>query len=514
MWRTSVASFKNYDSTVMYDLYDYTVFKRDVLQELKDECDKQGIKFCLYYSILDWSHSSQIAGNYYSTMSSMTARTNYITDMKAQLQELMTKYKPAVMWFDGDWCADAHPVTLSNWWNKDDGLNLYQYIVGIDSNVIVNERVKRGFGLGDFECPEQVIPSAPLTRQWETCQTMNTAWGFDSSKEKMYKPASALIKELVTTVSRDGNYLLNIGPKGDGTVTAGATSILNSFGNWMSIYSESIYGTTRSPFTSEPSWGFYTKKQGNLYIHIFKWPVSKIVKVHELTNTVEKICLLNDTNTILSYVDSSGYMKISLPASAPNSVNSVLVARVSGIPVQSTAHIKISRILISGGNIINGIGSTLQLMANLTPLNAENKSVRWSIPDAYKSMASVDSSGLVTALGAGRVTIYATADDGSDVSATIFVTINTTQSNIINPENNDNKILLYPNPVTGSSLYINQDTESVLDITITNISGQTIKYIKTNGRSLALDIASIPGGLYFLKAYNGSNTIVQKFVKL
>ena len=108
MWDTKVASFKDVTGALPYDLPGFTSFKtRDVLKELKDSCDSAGIKFCLYYSILDWSHSSQNKNsNYYSTMVSFDARTNYITDMKAQLKELVDTYHPAVLWFDGDWCGN------------------------------------------------------------------------------------------------------------------------------------------------------------------------------------------------------------------------------------------------------------------------------------------------------------------------------------------------------------------------------------------------------------------------
>lgn len=332
MWHTGVESFTDYTGLVPYNLYDYCGFTRDILQELKGECDLQGIKFCLYYSILDWSHSSQTAQNWFSVMSSQTARTDYINDMKQQLIELVDQYHPAVLWFDGDWCSNANPPTLSNWWNNEDAESLYDFLIEMDSTLIINERVKRGFRLGDFECPEQEIPSSPRSRQWETCQTMNYAWGYDEDNEGSYKPAGTLIHELVTVVSRDGNYLLNIGPKGDGSVTDGATSILNSFADWMSIYGKSIYGTTRSPFSAEPSWGKYTKKEGYLYAHIFNWPSDNRLEIPALLNTINRIYLLNDTLTSLSYEISGGNIHIDLPAANPNSINSVLVVDVIGLP--------------------------------------------------------------------------------------------------------------------------------------------------------------------------------------
>ena len=154
-------------------------------------------------------------------MASMTARANYIRDMKAQLRELLTRYDPALLWFDGDWFADRHPQTLTDWWNTDDGRDLYNFLIGIKPNLVVNERVKRNTGLGDYACPERTVPARPLPRPWETCQTMNGAWGYDSRKENQYKSVQSLLRELVKAVSRDGNYLLNIGPRGDGAVTSG-----------------------------------------------------------------------------------------------------------------------------------------------------------------------------------------------------------------------------------------------------------------------------------------------------
>jgi alpha-L-fucosidase len=205
-------------------------------------------------------------------MVSMTARSNYIESMKIQLTELITNYHPAVLWFDGDWCQDMATPNTNQWWIKTDATNLYNYVTGLKPDMIVNERVKRELGLGDFECPEQTVPPAPLSRFWETSATMNGVWGFNTNDENPYRSPSNILNELVRVVSRDGNYLLNIGPKRDGSMTAGSISILNALASWMSVCSESIHGTTRSPFVSEPSWGYYTKKPGKLYAHVFNWP--------------------------------------------------------------------------------------------------------------------------------------------------------------------------------------------------------------------------------------------------
>ena len=225
MWDTQVESFKDYTGQKIFSLQKYTPFGetgRDILMELKDTCEAEGIQFGLYYSIIDWNHSSQEFAPNFTKIASMKARESYIKDMKAQLQELVTKYDPAVFWFDGDWTYNKGKATLSNWWTKSDGKDLYNFMKKISPNIIVNERVCRGFNLGDFECPEQSVPVEALSRPWETCQTMNSAWGYDISREKSYRTTKSMVQELVTVASRDGNYLLNIGPKGDGTMTSGS----------------------------------------------------------------------------------------------------------------------------------------------------------------------------------------------------------------------------------------------------------------------------------------------------
>ena len=240
----------------------------------------------------------------------MTARANYISDMKAQLRELLTRYDPALLWFDGDWCADRHPQTLVDWWNTDDGRDLYNFLIGIKPNLVVNERVKRNTGLGDYACPERTVPARPLSRPWETCQTMNGAWGYDSRKEGQYRSAQSLLRELVKAVSRDGNYLLNIGPRGDGTVSSGAVNALTGMGTWMSIYSDSIYGTTGSPFASELSWGCYTRKSGKLFAHVLTWPANRPLTIPPLSNTIRRVYLLNNPATSLNYTNGAAASRL------------------------------------------------------------------------------------------------------------------------------------------------------------------------------------------------------------
>ncbi|MCR5202931.1 MAG: alpha-L-fucosidase, partial [Lachnospiraceae bacterium] len=337
MWDTGVESFKDYTGETMYSLQQYTDFGntgRDIIQELKDQCDAQGIKFGLYYSIIDWNHSSQKIDGYFTKIKSWDAKTAYINDMKAQLNELVRNYNPSILWFDGDWTNTTEATSLNWWWDKSDGQDLYDYCKSLNPNVIVNERVCRGFGLGDFECPEDEIPEIDALPDglWETCRTMNGAWGYsvsDSGKEKSYTKIKNLVREYVNAVSRGGNYLLNIGPKGDGSVPEKQLEYLNEFGDWMKVYSDSIYGTTANPFVEEPLWGTYTAKENKLFAHVFYWPSTSegetlTVSIEE-GKEVESVKDMSTGEEIEFETAEDGSIVISsLAEEAPNTYDSVL----------------------------------------------------------------------------------------------------------------------------------------------------------------------------------------------
>ncbi len=296
MWDSDVPGFTDSTGNKQYNLHDFNGIRTDLLMDLKTECESRGIKFCLYYSILDWNHPSQTDRHEggLTTMSSQAARTAYIADMKAQLQELLDRYDPALLWFDGDWFGEPSSPTLEDWWLTSDGVGLYNWLIARKPGLIVNERVKRDHGLGDYAVAEFAIPGEPMGRPWERCATMNGAWGYDASRENSYRSVKDMVQELVTVVSRDGNLLLNIGPKGDGSVTAGTQTVLNGLASWMSTYSDSIHGTSGSPFATEPAWGKVTKKNGKLFAHVFTWPTNGQLRIPAVDNTVSRVYLLNN----------------------------------------------------------------------------------------------------------------------------------------------------------------------------------------------------------------------------
>ncbi|MCB1130989.1 MAG: alpha-L-fucosidase [Verrucomicrobiae bacterium] len=198
---------------------------RDILAELGEACRKHGLKFGLYYSIIDWHHPSQeprmeqkeAFARWGQTAVKDGRKDEYVIYQTNQVLELIKNYKPAVLWFDGDW---------ADWWTMDDGVRLYQAIRGADPAVIVNNRVakREGFQL-DFVTQEQEHFDNAFPMHWEGCYTLNDSWGYKIHDSNWKKPAVVHAK-LKDINGKGGNLLLNVGPDGTGKVQPEAIAVL------------------------------------------------------------------------------------------------------------------------------------------------------------------------------------------------------------------------------------------------------------------------------------------------
>src|SRR5215469_2358767 len=233
-----------------------TPFQRDPLKELSVACKEGGIKLCFYYSIMDWHHPDYLPRKSWNDQANPNADfERYVAYMKGQLKELLTGYGPiGLLWFDGNW---------ENTWNYDRGADLYRYIRRIQPGLIVNNRVgqdRNGVAgttdgqqrVGDYGTPEQTIPANGFGPgvDWETCMTMNDTWGF-KKQDQNWKSTETLIRNLVDIASKGGNYLLNVGPTGEGLIPESSVERLKEIGSWMKVNGEAIYGTTASPFARQ-----------------------------------------------------------------------------------------------------------------------------------------------------------------------------------------------------------------------------------------------------------------------
>jgi alpha-L-fucosidase len=178
---------------------------------------------------------------------------------------------------------------------------------------------REGNFAGDFGTPEQEIPATGIDSDWESCMTMNGSWGYKPS-DKKWKSAERLIHNLIDIVSKGGNFLLNVGPDGQGMFPPESVERLADMGKWTKVNGEAIYGAKASP-VDRSEWGRYTSKPGVVYAHVFDWPKDGNLVLDE-SFKVKRASLLADLNTNLK-VDPSTH-SILLPENAPNAVATVI----------------------------------------------------------------------------------------------------------------------------------------------------------------------------------------------
>jgi alpha-L-fucosidase len=254
--------------------------------------------------------------------------------------ELVSNYGPVdIMWWD----FSAVDFQGQEAWRAFD---LIREVREKQPNIIMNNRLFRipeagfsGMGTaaispqldpkyGDFITPEQHIPATGMPGvDWETCMTTNTTWGY-SDHDHNWKSNEVLIRNLIDIASKGGNYLLNIGPKGDGSIPSESIDSMTAIGKWMSVNSESIYGTTASPFEGL-SWGRCTRKELNngrtrLYLHVFDWPPDGKLVVPLAAKGAATARLLA-TGEQLDLTSTPDQISISVPQKAADDIATVIV---------------------------------------------------------------------------------------------------------------------------------------------------------------------------------------------
>ena len=331
-----------------WDIMDATPYKKDLLNPLAEACKKYNVKLGFYYSqAQDWvnpggsaarklmaegwpnpdstkidDYTKEHKGHWDPAQETRTF-AQYIDEVAVpQVKELMTNYGDiAVLWWDT-------PTNMT-----DEAALKLQEQLKKQPHIITNDRLKRPNFSGDTKTPEQKIPDLSELdgKDWETCMTMNGTWGFRNSDTR-WKSSETLIRNLVDIASKGGNYLLNVGPKPDGSFPDASVERLKDLGNWMKIYSEAIYATEASPLPSQ-TWGRITRKTQNgkttLYLSVFEWPKNGILSIDGLNQEVISAGMLHNGEKLKWYKNSNQVM-LKIPSQAPHAVASVIKVEVKG----------------------------------------------------------------------------------------------------------------------------------------------------------------------------------------
>lgn len=295
-------------------------FKRDIVGELAEACKKQGIAFCIYFTVLDWHDPDYPVHNPYDSTKNVQGDMNrFAGTIKNELKEIITRYRPYMLWFDGNW---EKP------WTYKYAIDVYQYIKSLDKNVIINNRLGKGEhtafsaqSVGDYLTPEQKVGALNMNDPWESCITICNQWAWKPNDT--LKSLKECVQTLVKTSAGNGNLLFNVGPMMDGRIEARQVERLKEMGNWLSKYGSSIYGTKGGPYLPNNVYAA-TRKDNKIYVHVFERKDATLELPSLPAIKIAKAYFLN--GKAVTFTQESGQnIRIDLPRTLPDIVSSVIV---------------------------------------------------------------------------------------------------------------------------------------------------------------------------------------------
>lgn len=297
----AVLTAKHHEGFCLFDSA-YTDYKsvntpagRDLVREYVDAFRAEGLRIGLYYSLVDWHHPDYPAYHdpFHPLRGSNAARNEqchfdrYLDYMHAQVRELCTNYgKIDLLWLDFSY--EGH--SGADWRAKE----LVDMVRSLQPDILINSRLEASGGClgslltdspspwaGDFAVPEQIIPPISLKTPagrpvcWEVCQTLNNSFGY-TADDHDYKDAQTCIRQLAECVSKSGNYLLNISPDGNGSVSPETVTLFREIGRWMKYNGESIYGCQEIPLPVSSFGCRVTARDNILYLHVLQQPAGPL----------------------------------------------------------------------------------------------------------------------------------------------------------------------------------------------------------------------------------------------
>lgn len=307
---------KHHDGFAMWDtklnswnIVDATPYGKDVLKVLAEECRKQDIKLFFYHSHLDWYQNEYFPRGRTGLHSGRPEYGNfdkYLDYMDSQLTELLTEYGPiAGIWFDGIWDKKDAEWRLRR---------TYDLIHKLQPAALVgNNHHLKPFAGEDFQMFEKDLPGQNTTGfsgeseignlPLESCDTINRAWGYNAT-DKRFKSTRQLIHYLARAAGHNANFLLNVGPKPDGTIQDEFVERLHEMGAWMSKYGESIYGTRGYSQIAPRNWGAVTQKGDTIYVHVLDWE-DNVLALPKLANAKSAKLLMDGSPVKLDQLADS-----------------------------------------------------------------------------------------------------------------------------------------------------------------------------------------------------------------
>lgn len=328
--RYMVLTTKHHEGFCNFDTKhtDYNAAKqgpgRDMVREYVESARAEGLRVGFYYSLMDWHHPDGA-----KCATDEEARKRFVEYTHGLIRELLTNYgKIDVLWYDVAWPLDA-----KGW----ESIRMNQMVFELQPEIVVNNRNKL---TGDFSTPEQRIVAETGGRAWESCMTMNDSWGYQTADDN-WKNSRTILRNLITCARDDGNYLLNIGPKPDGSIPEPSVRALREAGEWLEVNGHTIYETDicqvrRSNYAS------FTRKGNTLFMHIHFWP-GEYVAISGLRVKVTSAKLIKTGEPVTFAQDEFRVRFTGLPAEAPDYPLTTIAIECDAEPHQDTDYVRINK---------------------------------------------------------------------------------------------------------------------------------------------------------------------------
>ena len=267
-------------------------YGRDIIGAIADACHRRGVPLCLYYSIADWHHPNYPnLGRHHELPSALPGDRPdwdaYMAFLVAQVRELCTNYGTLHgFWWDMN-VPELHDPSVN------------AMIRGLQPLAVINNR---GFDQGDFSTPERHVPdSRRFTKLTEACQSVGReSWGYRADED--YYTPSHLEHSIARMVAMGGNYLLNVGPKGDGTIPEASASLLRRVGSWYGSVREGLTAEPAPHLVNDPSLNV-TREGDNVYIVVPSSTESSSVGLRPIATLPNSAMLMNTGMPVETCVD-------------------------------------------------------------------------------------------------------------------------------------------------------------------------------------------------------------------
>jgi alpha-L-fucosidase len=279
-----------------------TPYGKDVLAQLASACARRGIALSLYYSLPDWHHPSYPnLGRHHEMFGPRPGdepdEAKYLQYVRSQIEELCTGYGPIRQLFWDVNVAEFHDPSIND------------MVRALQPGILINDR---GPGPGDYSTPERHVPEGgEFNRPTEACQSMGReSWGFREDED--YYATKFLIQSMDRIFAMGGNYLLNVGPKADGTLPAECVAGLHRIGVWLRRTGEAFDGaipcssmlTTHQTDLFRYDEPLLTRRGNTFYVHLFQDLQSSGVVLECFDRPPRSAVLLNTGEPVSFVVDT------------------------------------------------------------------------------------------------------------------------------------------------------------------------------------------------------------------